>query len=143
MTVRHILSQKGRDVVTVKPDSTLQEVAVLMSDKGIGAVVVCGRDGDIAGILSERDIMRTIATNGGDALKERVSSHMSTQVISCEEGTTVQVIMEKMTAGRFRHMPVVTDGQLVGMISIGDLVKKRIMDVESEQEELKKYIASA
>jgi CBS domain-containing protein len=126
MTVRHILSQKGRDVVTVKPDSTLQEVAVLMSDKGIGAVV-----------------MRTIATNGGDALKERVSSHMSTQVISCEEGTTVQVIMEKMTAGRFRHMPVVTDGQLVGMISIGDLVKKRIMDVESEQEELKKYIASA
>lgn len=143
MNVAHILAQKGRDVVTVQPEHTLHDVAVLMSDKGIGAVVVCSKAGDIVGILSERDIMRTIAASGAKALEDRVSSHMTTNVISCSENTTIQVLMERMTDGRFRHMPVVVDGKLSGMISIGDLIKNRITEVEIEQEELKKYIASA
>jgi CBS domain-containing protein len=143
MNVAHMLSHKGRDVVTVRLDATLQDVANLMSEKGIGAVVVLGRDGDISGILSERDIMRTIAAGGALALEDRVSSHMTRDVVTCGETATIQELMERMTAGRFRHMPVVSNGELAGMISIGDLVKNRIAEVESEQEELKKYIASA
>ena len=143
MNVAHILSHKGRDVVTVRPDASLQDVANLMSEKGIGAVVVLGREGDVTGILSERDIMRTIAAQGAHALEDRVSSHMTRDVVTCGENATIQDLMERMTAGRFRHMPVVSNGALSGMISIGDLVKNRIAEVESEQEELKKYIASA
>lgn len=143
MNVAHILAQKGRDVVCVTPDHTLQEVAVIMSEKGIGAVVVCNRDNAIVGILSERDIMRTIARSGASALVDRTASHMTHDVVTCGEQTKIQVLMERMTKGRFRHMPVVADGKLVGMISIGDLIKNRIAEVEDEQEALKQYIASA
>ena len=99
MNVAHILAQKGRDVVTVQPEHTLQNVAVLMSDKGIGAVVVCSKAGDIVGILSERDIMRTIAASGAKALEDRVSSHMTTNVISCSENTTIQVLIPSQSSG--------------------------------------------
>ncbi len=143
MNVAHILSHKGRDVVTVRPDHTLLEVAKIMSGKGIGAVVVLNREEVVSGILSERDIMRTIASAGPHALEDRVSSHMTRDVVTCGDATTIQDLMERMTAGRFRHMPVVVDGKLAGMISIGDLVKNRLAEVEGEQEELKKYIASA
>lgn len=143
MNVAHIISVKGRDVVTVSPDHTLQEVAGLMSDKGIGAVVVLNRDNQIVGILSERDIMRTIAQQGGKALGDRVASHMTHEVITCHENTTIQVLMERMTQGRFRHMPVVENGHLCGIISIGDLIKHRLGEVEQEQEALKNYIATA
>ncbi len=143
MNVAHILSQKGRDVVTVSPDFSLHDVCQLMSEKGIGAVVVCARDGELVGILSERDIMRTIAASGARALEERVSSHMTSTVVTCREDTTIQSVMERMTEGRFRHVPVVREGRLAGIISIGDLIKNRLAEVESEQDELKRYIATA
>ncbi|MCC2098642.1 MAG: CBS domain-containing protein [Hyphomicrobiales bacterium] len=143
MNVAHILSQKGRDVVTVLPDFSLEEVCKLMSDKGIGAVVVCSRDADVVGILSERDIMRTLAAKGARALDDRVSSHMTSTVVTCREDTTIQNVMERMTERRFRHMPVVDDGRLVGIISIGDLIKNRLAEVESEQDDLRRYIATA
>lgn len=143
MNVAHILSQKGRDVVTVSPDFSLHDVCQLMSEKGIGAVVVCARDGDVVGILSERDIMRTIAASGARALEERVSSHMTSTVVTCREDTTIQSVMERMTEGRFRHVPVVREGRLAGIISIGDLIKNRLAEAESEQDELKRYIATA
>ena len=143
MNVAHILSQKGRDVVTVLPDFSLEEVCKLMSDKGIGAVVVCSRDADVVGILSERDIMRTLAAKGARALDDRISSHMTSTVVTCREDTTIQNVMERMTERRFRHMPVVDDGRLVGIISIGDLIKNRLAEVESEQDDLRRYIATA
>lgn len=143
MNVEHILSHKGREVVCARPDHSLQEVAKMMSEKGIGAIVVSSSDGAIAGIISERDIMRTIAESGARALEDRVSSHMTKSVITCQERTTIQELMEQMTRGRFRHMPVVENGRLCGMVSIGDLIKNRLAEVEAEQEELKKYIATA
>ncbi|MGE3245136.1 MAG: CBS domain-containing protein [Beijerinckiaceae bacterium] len=143
MNVAHILASKGRDVISAMPDHTLQDAARLMAERGIGALVVCNREKQIAGILSERDIMRAIARNGPGALDDRVSSHMTTKVRTCGEGTTIQALMEEMTLGRFRHIPVVQDGALCGMISIGDLIKNRLVEMEREQEDLKNYIATA
>ncbi len=143
MNVEHILSGKGREVTCARPDNTLHEVAKMMSEKGIGAIVVSSGEGLITGIISERDIMRTIAAFGARALDDRVSSHMTTNVITCKEHTTIQQLMEQMTRGRFRHMPVVENNRLCGMISIGDLVKNRLAEMEAEQDDLKRYIATA
>ena len=143
MNVADILSIKGRDVVSVLPNDSLNDVAIKMSDKGIGAVVVCNRENELVGIISERDIMRTIAAKGARALDDRAASHMTHDVITCREQTTIQTLMETMTKGRFRHMPVVEDGRVCGIVSIGDLIKHRLYEVEQEQEALKNYIATA
>jgi len=138
-TVKMMLDAKGRAVQTVEPDRKLLEVASVLNEKKIGAVVVAGLEGRIAGIFTERDLVRTIATHGVAALEKPVQTMMTTGVTRCREEQTVEEVMEMMTAGRFRHVPVETDGKLAGIISIGDVVKARMREVELEAEQMKAY----
>ncbi|WP_422370182.1 CBS domain-containing protein [Hoeflea sp.] len=142
MTVKQILDQKGRDVVTVSPSMSTADAVRFLAENKIGAVVVTNESGKVAGILSERDIVRAMATRGADALSAPISDIMTSKVTTCGESHSVNQVMELMTNGRFRHLPVETDGKLVGLISIGDVVRRRIEDVEREAEEIKAYIAS-
>jgi CBS domain-containing protein len=143
MTVRAILAHKGHDVVTIAPAATLSEAVKLLSERRIGAVIVTGADSRVAGILSERDIVRVIGERGHAALEENVSTVMTRKVVTCTETDTIAFIMERMTAGKFRHLPVVDQGRLVGVISIGDVVKSRLHEIEHETEALREYIATA
>ncbi|MCT8999578.1 CBS domain-containing protein [Chelativorans intermedius] len=143
MTVKAILDEKGRDVVTIAAEKTLREAVDLLSDRGIGAVVITSGDDRISGILSERDIVRVIAREGPEALEKPVSSVMTARVKVCREENTVNEVMQIMTEGRFRHLPVEKDGRLAGLVSIGDVVKRRIQEVEREAEEIRTYIATA
>ena len=143
MTVKAILDAKGRDVVTIAADSTLGEAAALLAERRIGAVVVMDGDGRIGGILSERDIVRAIAQDGAAALQNPISAAMTARVRTCRESHTVNEVMQIMTQGRFRHLPVEKDGRLGGIVSIGDVVKRRIQEVEREAEEIRTYIATA
>ncbi len=143
MTVRTILSQKGKDCVTIAPEATLADAARLLSEKHIGAVVVTGAGQRVAGILSERDIVRALAKHGAGALAQTVASAMTREVVTCTADESIPALMQRMTAGRFRHVPVVEHGQLAGIVSIGDVVKHRIEEVERESQALKEYIATA
>lgn len=143
MTVKSILDAKGRDVVTIAPKKTLGDAVTLLAQGRIGAIVVTSGGGRIAGILSERDIVRVIGEKGAAALDEPVETAMTAEVRSCREHDTVNQLMEIMTQGRFRHVPVEEGGKLVGIISIGDIVKRRIEDVEREAEQIRTYIATA
>lgn len=142
MTVKHILDEKGREVVTVSPSMGTADAVRFLADNKIGAVVVTGSAGKISGILSERDIVRAVASRGADALSAPISDIMTSKVTTCGENHTVNQVMELMTKGRFRHLPVEANGKLIGIISIGDVVRRRIEDVEREAEEIKAYIAS-
>jgi CBS domain-containing protein len=143
MNVKTILEEKGHDVVTIGPDTKLSEAADILAKNRIGAVVVTDGKGKILGILSERDVVRAIAEDGGTALESAVSGAMTASVKVCNETHTVYQLMEIMTRGRFRHLPVEKDGKVDGIISIGDVVKKRIEQVEREAEEIRTYIATA
>jgi len=142
MTVKAILDAKGRDVVTIAADRTLSEAAALLAERKIGAVVVMNGE-RIGGILSERDIVRAIAQDGPTALEKPVSAAMTPKVRTCRESHTVNEVMQLMTQGRFRHLPVEKEGRLDGIVSIGDVVKRRIQEVEREAEEIRTYIATA
>lgn len=142
MTVRRIINEKGANVITVAPDSLLSGVAEILAQKRIGAVVVV-ENGAICGIASERDIVRAVAKEGGEGLNKSVRAWMSAKVTVCALDDTINDVMQMMTAGRFRHVPVVEDSKLVGIISIGDVVKRRIEDVEREAEQIREYIATA
>lgn len=143
MTVKSILDAKGRDVVTLGPDATLAEAAGLLAEKRIGAVVVTDGDARILGILSERDIVRVIGQSGAAALDMRVSGVMTGKVTTCRETHTVNHVMEVMTRGRFRHLPVEKGGRLDGIVSIGDVVKRRIEEALREADQIREYIATA
>ena len=143
MTVKAILSRKGRDVVTIAPTANLSEAVKLLGEKRIGAVVVTGADDRVAGILSERDIVRALGERGAGALGDNVAAVMTRKVTTCAEADTISVIMERMTTGKFRHLPVVEQGRLVGVISIGDVVKSRVEEIEGESNALREYIATA
>ena len=143
MSVTQILSVKGKNVLTTTPDRNLHETAQTMAKHGIGAIIVCGAAGEIAGILSERDILRAVAEHGAGALDRQVSSHMTRNVVTAAPDATVHSLMQRMTAGRFRHMPIVRDGELEGIVSIGDLIKHRLEELQDEQQALKDYIATA
>ena len=143
MTVKAILDAKGHDVFTLGPNATLKEAIQVLADNRIGALVVTGADRKIVGILSERDIVRTLSNDGAEALDQHVRSCMTAKVKVCNERHTVNEVMEIMTRGRFRHLPVEKDGRLDGIVSIGDVVKRRIEDVEKEAEEIRTYIATA
>jgi CBS domain-containing protein len=143
MTVASILAQKGRDVVTTRPDRTMQDIATVLAERRIGAVIVTESDGKVLGILSERDIVRAMARQGASALDDPVSRHMTSRVVTTTEDATIPDTMEQMTAGRFRHLPVVADDRLVGVVSIGDIVKWRLAEIVSEHQALKEYIATA
>lgn len=142
MIVAHILASKGRDVATTTPDRTISEVVAELSARKIGALVVTER-GRVTGIVSERDIVKAIGLRGAGILDDPLSSIMTRDVVTCRESDTINGVMTRMTRRRFRHMPVVEDGELVGIVSIGDVVKARIEEVEHEADELRTYIATA
>jgi CBS domain-containing protein len=141
MNVATILKQKGRAVSTVPPTMSLLEVANRLSHRRIGALVVVGGHGDIEGIVSERDIIRALSQSGGECLERPVREAMTRQVVTCQETDTLDELMSMMTTHRFRHMPVVTDGDLVGIISIGDVVKHHVAEIEMEATAMRAYIA--
>ena len=143
MTVRRILAGKGRDVVTITPDRTLSEAVRLLCDRRLGALVVTDGEGAVIGIISERDIVRSIAIRGAGALTEPVLQSMTETVVTTSELATIQSVMTEMTTRRFRHMPVLDEGRLAGIISIGDVVKHRVAEMEDEQQALREYIATA
>ena len=141
MQVSGLLAVKGDDVVTVQPDDTTAQVAAVLADRRIGAVVVTGDGKHIAGVLSERDIVQALAANGAAALDQPASSIMTSEVFTCQPSTTVDELMSLMTEQRIRHIPVVVDGLLAGLVSIGDVVRDRIADLETESQVLHDYIA--
>ncbi|MEZ5804670.1 MAG: CBS domain-containing protein [Rhizobiaceae bacterium] len=143
MTVKAILEAKGHDVFTLGPNEKLAEAVRVLAENRIGALVVTNGDRKIVGILSERDIVRAISRSGPQVLDDTVRSAMTPKVSICNENHTVNEVMEIMTRGRFRHLPVEKNGLLDGIVSIGDVVKRRIEDVEREAEEIKHYIATA
>ncbi|EJZ21648.1 CBS domain-containing protein [Rhizobium sp. Pop5] len=140
-SVKAILDLKGRDVVTVGPNTTVAEAANVLSKKKIGAIVVVGMENRISGMFTERDLVHAIAKHGKEGLDQPLSQVMTSKVYRCHEETTVNELMELMTSRRFRHVPVESHGKLAGIISIGDVVKSRIAEVEREAEDIKAYIA--
>lgn len=142
MQVKHILREKGCEVVTIGSEATLSDAARLLAHRHIGAAVVSDGDGSVAGILSERDIVRAIAEHGVAALGQSVGRYMTRSISTCSEVDTVDELMEVMTHGRFRHVPVLDGVRLCGIVSIGDVVKTRIAETVREAESLREYIAA-
>jgi CBS domain-containing protein len=143
MAVSQILSAKGRDVVTASTTDKIEFIARKLAEYRIGAIVIVDASGGIAGILSERDIIKLIAQEGAAALGRDAGSIMTRSVKTCREGDSEKDLMRLMTENRIRHLPVVHQDKVIGMVSIGDVVKFRIEHIEREAEEMKNYIASA
>ncbi len=144
MNVKAILAAKGGEIVCIEPTADLAAATQLLSANRIGAVLITRScDGHIAGILSERDIVRALSQHGPAALSLPVGQVMTREVTTCTEDETLGDVMERMTTGKFRHMPVVSKGKLVGLISIGDVVKQRVEEIESESNALRDYIRTA
>jgi len=143
MNVKAILAAKGGDIISIEPTADLTAAAHLLGAHRIGAVLIRGAGGRLAGILSERDIVRAIAEQGAAALTLSVAKVMTRNVTTCSEDDTIASIMEQMTAGKFRHMPVLAKGELIGLVSIGDVVKYRVGEIEQESEALRDYIRTA
>ncbi len=139
MIVEHILADKGHAVITTEPERTLLEAAHLLDEKRVRAVVVSDADYPVLGIISERDIVRALAQRGAAALNEPVSEHMTAKVITCTGRSTISDLMERMTKQRIRHVPVVENGRLRGIISIGDIVKHRLTELEAEDQVMHDY----
>jgi CBS domain-containing protein len=140
MNVKAILAAKGGDVVTIEPTANLATAVKLLAEHRIGALVVLGPDRDVAGILSERDIVRAIATQGAAVLGALVAEVMTRKVVTCNEAETISGVMERMTIGKFRHVPVIEQGRLLGIMSIGDVVKYRLEEIEHDAAALHDYI---
>ncbi len=143
MLVRHIVSVSGADVATTRPDATIADAAKLLKERNVGALVITTEDGRLAGILSERDLVRGLPDHGADLLALKVKDRMTAEVTTCSPDDRVDAIMKLMTDGRFRHLPVVEEGKLVGIVSIGDVVKSRLEELESETTTLREYIAGS
>lgn len=143
MLVQNLLSDKAQRIISVAPDNSIAEAAQLLTTERIGAVLVRDAGGALVGILSERDIVARLATAGGACLDMSVDNLMTREVITCTPEDAINVIMEMMTAHRIRHVPVLHDNILVGVVSIGDVVKNRLAEVESEAQSLREYIATA
>ena len=143
MIVKSIIDAKGHDVLTIEPGASLDTAAKLLSERRIGALVVLGAEQHVVGIVSERDIVRAIAERGIAALQEQVSQVMTRKVVTCTMDETIPSIMERMTSGKFRHVPVIEHGKLGGIVSIGDVVKHRIVEIEQESAALRDYIQTA
>ena len=143
MLVSHILREKGREALAIPPEATLFEAARVLTLNRIGALLVHDRKGALSGIISERDIVRAVAEEGASALALTVGQRMTKDVATCAENDTIAEIMETMTRCRFRHMPVVENGRVAGIVSIGDVVKIRIAETLREAQALKDYIAAS
>jgi CBS domain-containing protein len=143
MTISIILASKGREVVTIAPSASLASAVGLLVEKRIGAVLILGADRRVVGILSERDVVRALAERGAGALEEPVSQTMTRKVSTCNENESVFNIMERMTDDRSRHVPVVDQGKLVGIVSIGDVVKHRLQEMERDSAAMHNYILTS
>lgn len=141
MNVAALLKTKGRAVTTASPSTPLIEIVKKLAGKKIGAMVVVGAGGEVAGIISERDIIRAVSQHGPEVLASPVAETMTRKVVTCHEGTTLDTLMEQMTLHRFRHMPVVEDGALIGIVSIGDVVYHHVAEVKEEAHAMREYIA--
>ena len=143
MIVNRILSLKGREVATIEPGRSLSEAARVLAERRIGALLIVDGDRPVTGIISERDIVRAVAMHGAKALDEPVSRFMTEKVVTCTGETSINDVMELMTQQKFRHIPIVESGRLSGIVSIGDVVKLRLEEVEAETQAIKEYIATA
>lgn len=143
MLISEIMSDKGRDAITVSVDTSLTDVCATLAQHRIGAVVVSNGSGGVSGILSERDIVRAISETGTAALAAKAAAHMTHEVETCSRSDQVLSVLSRMTDGRFRHMPVVEAGKLLGVVSIGDLVKARIAIAEQDAEDMRNYILAS
>lgn len=143
MTVARILAGKGRNITSIAPEATLRDAVELLAAQGIGAVLVLDGSRSLLGVLSERDVVRAISRLGAEVLGDQVRFHMTRDVTSCGMAGAVNELMELMTTQKFRHVPVVEDGKVVGVISIGDVVKFRLAEIESEHQAMREYIATA
>ncbi|MBE1281927.1 MAG: CBS domain-containing protein [Rhodobacteraceae bacterium] len=139
-TVQKLLSQKGGDIFTIRPQDTLANAVQALRDKRIGALLVTDQDGMLKGILSERDIVRKLAETPGQTLPQTVAENMTSNVVSCAPGDTLVSVLRRMTDGKFRHMPVLEDGKLCGMVTVGDVVNFRLNELEYEALKLKQMI---
>ncbi len=142
MNIGQILKAKPNGVSTARPDDTIQEIATRLAQRRIGAMIIVGDAGKVSGIISERDIIRLVAEHGAKALAMRASEGMTRDVVSCSRASTLEEIMDTMTVGRFRHLPVIENGSLVGIISIGDVVKHHNAEVELEVTAMRGYLAT-
>ena len=143
MTVAHILAGKSGGIVTLAPGSSVRDALRLLAEKRIGTVVVSADGTSVEGILSERDIVRELAERGAEILSDPVDALMTSEVQTCTGSESVRRLLERMTEGRFRHMPVVEDGRLIGMVSLGDAVKYRLEEVRDERNALRDFVAGA
>jgi len=143
VTVHSILSRKGATVFTIEPTASIAYAAKSLADHGIGALVVTGADGRTVGIISERDIVRALSARGTAVLETPVAEVMTRKVMSCSRQDKLVDLMQRMTEGKFRHFPVIEDGKLIGIVSIGDVVKSRLEQMEQESNALREYIRSA
>ncbi len=142
MLVNQLLNAKGRQVFTVAPEDSLSSIAALLHSRKVGAFIVTDRIGRVVGMVSERDIIRAVATVGASALDKPVSDFMTRDVIFAAHGETIEALLERMTDRRIRHLPVMEGARLIGIVSIGDLVKSKIAEAEHEAHTLKAYIAA-
>ena len=143
MIVKSILSAKGSDVISIEPTATLETAVNMLAKHRIGALLVFGPDRRVIGILSERDIVRVLAEKGAGVLTQPLAQVMTRNVVTCSQSDSVGVLMERMTTGRFRHLPVVEQDQVIGLVSIGDVVKHRLQEIEQESAALRDYIQTA
>lgn len=143
MSVAQILAEKGTAVTTIEADKSIGEAVALLTEHRIGAVVVVDASGAVQGILSERDVVRAVGQHGTEGLKQPISERMTRKVATCTRTAVLHELMAMMTQGKFRHVPVVENGQLGGMVSIGDIVKHRLAEMEAESQALKDYIGAA
>ena len=142
MLVSQILKDKGDTVFTASPQETVAAAAALLHSRKVGAMVIVDAASKVVGILSERDSVRMVAEKGAAGLNQPISGWMSSKVIFAAPGESVATLLERMTDRRIRHLPVVKDGRLLGIVSIGDLVKSKIAETEAEAENLKAYITA-
>lgn len=140
--IEHVLHNKGRQVWTIPPGATVAEAVAELRQRGVGALVVAEEPTTVTGIFSERDVVRALAEEGAEALERSVADLMSTDVATCRARASVEELMRLMTERRIRHVPVVEDGRLAGLVSIGDVVKSRIDELRVEAEALQHYLAS-
>ncbi len=143
MIVKAILAAKGSDVISIEPTATLEAAVRTLAEHRIGALLVLGPDRRLIGILSERDIVRVLAEQGADALKQPLAQVMTRKVVTCSQSDSVGVLMERMTTGKFRHLPVAEQDKVIGLVSIGDVVKHRLQEMEQEQAAMRDYIQTA
>jgi CBS domain-containing protein len=143
MIVKAILAAKGGNIVSIEPTATLDAAVKTLAEHKIGALLVLGPDRRVIGMLSERDIVRVLDERGASMLLLPLAQVMTRKVVTCSQSDTVGVLMELMTTGKFRHLPVIEDEQVIGVVSIGDVVKHRLQEIEQESAALRDYIQSA